>query len=333
MVTPPGSSTASTLLSVLSYSLCAAGVSGLACGAEPNGPADSPLGRYFLVASEGLYVVEKDGRPSWSYHPTPYQGQGWGKYDDLIYDGWVLPGERVLFSTHRYVRELDRNKQTVWEYRVPGMTEIKSCVPLGNGRVAVLHSNQQAILEIEEGTGSITHRIPLSAKGSDHTRYNMIRRTPSGNYLVALRAEERFVEVDRDGEILRSFPVSGLPVMAQRMSDGTTLCSGEFGLLRFDADGTEIWSLTREDVAPSFPLIYAVGFNEMKDGRLLVVNSDWHYARKNQNRVQMFLVDSNRNFPWTLPSSAFDGWKKSAVEKKTGFTEHRCALIQIFPDK
>ena len=39
--------------------------------------ADSPLRRYLLVASEGLYEVEPDGSCSWSYNPEPYKGQGW----------------------------------------------------------------------------------------------------------------------------------------------------------------------------------------------------------------------------------------------------------------
>ena len=33
------------------------------------------LGRFLLVASEGLYLVESDGSCSWSYHPEPYGQQ------------------------------------------------------------------------------------------------------------------------------------------------------------------------------------------------------------------------------------------------------------------
>ncbi len=60
----------------------------------------------------------RTGKPSWSYLPTPYKGQGWVQYDDLIYDGWALPNGHFLYATHRYVREVDRDKRTIWEYRV-----------------------------------------------------------------------------------------------------------------------------------------------------------------------------------------------------------------------
>src|SRR5262252_6362535 len=80
--------------------------------------SEPALGRYLLVSSEGLYVVEPDGRPSWSYHPAPPGQQVRAMEDDIIYDGSAIPGGHFVFSTHRYIREIDRDKKTVWEYRV-----------------------------------------------------------------------------------------------------------------------------------------------------------------------------------------------------------------------
>jgi len=147
------------------------------------------LGRYLLVASEGLYVVERDGSSSWSYHPAPAGQQILGMEDDIIYDGWALPHDHYLFSTHRYIREIDRDKRTVWEYRVTAPAEVKSGVPLSNGRIAVLNSEEQAILELQPGTSEVLHRVPVPAKGTDHTHYMLLRRTPEGNYLVALNPQ------------------------------------------------------------------------------------------------------------------------------------------------
>ena len=181
------------------------------CEGAEFGKADQEgIGRFLLVSSEGLYIVESDGRCSWSFTVPPLDGQSPGEFDHLIYDGWALPNGNILYGTHRYVREINRQKQTVWEYRVEGKNKVKTCLPLPNGRVAVLNSQEQAILELESGTGRLLHRISVPAEGTLHTRYNLLRRTPEGNYLVALRAEERFVEVDSAGKILRSLPVPSL---------------------------------------------------------------------------------------------------------------------------
>ena len=69
----------------------------------------SPLGRFLLVASEGLYVVEPDGSSSWAYHPAPLGQQVRGMEDDIIYDGCPLSNGHYLFSTHRYIRNFQKN--------------------------------------------------------------------------------------------------------------------------------------------------------------------------------------------------------------------------------
>ena len=103
---------------------------------------------------------------------------------------FFLPTNCARPPAHRYVREIDREKRAVWEYRVQGTTDVKTCVPLPDGNVAVLNSQEQAILELESGTGKVLCRIAVPAKGSDHTRYNLLRRASNGNYLVALRDEK-----------------------------------------------------------------------------------------------------------------------------------------------
>jgi hypothetical protein len=290
------------------------------------GTPTSPLRRYLLVASEGLYVVEPNGRPSWSYNPSPFGKQS---FDEIIYDGWALPEDHFIYSTHRYAREIDCNKRTLWEYRVSGDIEVKSCVPLSPGRVALLNSEEQAILELETRTNKVLNRIPVPAKGSHHTRYMLLRRTPEGNYLVALREEKRFVEVDPSGKMLHSVSVPDLPVMAQRLADGSTLASGRFGLVRLDAESWKSsWTFTPDDTASHFPFNIAWGTLEMPDHSLLVVNDDWHIREKDQNRVQLFTLDSKKNISWFLPATAFAEWKHSEVEPRTGLTEHRCVILQ-----
>ena len=316
-------------------------IAGQGLAAENTGPVastfPSPLGRFLLVAGEGLYVVEPDGTPSWSYHPAPPGQPG---YDDIIYDGWPLPDGHYLFSTTRYVREIDRDQRTLWEYRVKAPTEVKCGVPLPNGNVAALNSQEQAILELEAGTGRVLRRTPLPAQGDDHTRYMLMRRTPEGNYLVALRAEERFVEVTPEGKVVHSFSTPAgevvhkfklpcMPVMAQRLADGTTLGTGFFGLVRLDADWKLSWWFTHADAAPHFPLLFTWGVTELPDHRLVVANSDWHSPQAGVNRVQLFAVDAEKRISWVLPATAYQPWKRSEVEPATGFTEHRTNIVQL----
>ena len=311
--------------------VCITTLPSLAAADKPSATPASPLGRYLLVASEGLYVVEPDGKSSWFYHPAAAGQQVRGMEDDIIYDGFALANGNFLFSTHRYIREVDRQKRTVWEYRLVAPAEVKSGVPLPNGGVAVLNSSEQAILELEPGTNKVLHRIPVPAKGTDHTRYMLMRRTPEGNYLVALRDEQRLVEVNPAGQLLHSFTVPGMPVMAQRLSDGSTIGTGKFGMVKLDADWKNIWSFAAPDAEANFPLLISWGVTELPDRRLIVANSDWHLGKKDDNRVQFFAVDAARNVSWTLPATAYLPWKRSELEPRTGFTEHRSVVVRPLP--
>ena len=133
-------------------------------GAGFGKPDQEGIGRFLLVSSEGLYIVESDGRCSWSFTVPPLGGQSPGEFDHLIYDGWALANGNILYGTHRYVREINRQKQTVWEYRVKGKNKVKTCLPLPNGRVAVLNSQEQAIIELESGTGRGSAPDPRSRR-------------------------------------------------------------------------------------------------------------------------------------------------------------------------
>jgi len=314
------------LLSVLAVVALAANTT--AAESIPSGFQSSPLGRFLLQAAEGLYIVERDGTCSWSYTFAFPQRQTLTQFDDLIGDACVLPSGNILYAANRYVREIDRQKRTVWEYRVSGTAEVKSCVPLAGNRVAILNSEEQAILELGRGSDRILKRIPFPAEGTNHTRYNLLRATPEGNYLLALRTENRFVEVTPEGKTVMSYPVTSLPVVAQRLSDGTTLCSARIEVTSFDRVGKRLWSYTRKDAEPDFPMIIAAGAVELPGGRLVVANSDWHYKEPDGNRVQLFMLNSQHKLAWTLPASALAGWKQSWTEPKTGLIEHRCMVIQ-----
>lgn len=293
----------------------------------------NPLGRYLLVASEGLYVVEADGQASWSYQPAPALQPFRGMEDDLIYDGWALGNGHYLYSTHRYIREIDPSKRTIWEYRVEAPAEVKSGVPLPNGRIAVLHSREQAILELEPGTGKVLHRIPVPAKGNDHTRYMLLRATPQGTFLVALREEARVVEVDSSGKVLHSLSLPKMPVMALRLNDGSTVVSGAFGLSKLNPQWEEVWRYTSEKDELGFPLLIGWGILERPDHGLIVVNSDWHLKKDGDNRVQVFSLDSSNRVDWMLDSSKLGNWKHSDREPRSGFIEHRSVVVRTLPPR
>ena len=80
-------------------------------------------------------------------------------------------------------------------------------------------------------------------------------------------------------------------------------------------------------------LMWPYGTIPLEGGRLMVVNSDWHYKEPGSNRVPLFIVGEDKRVEWTLDVKAFEPWKKSETEPRSGLKEHRLMVVQLLPDK
>src|SRR5260370_2909494 len=125
----------------------------------------------------------------------------------------------------------------------------------------------------------------------------LMRGTPEGTYLVALRNEQRLVEVNPSGEMLHLFSTPDMPVMAQRLADGSTIGSGRFGLVKLDGAWKNTWSFTSGDAAPYFPLLITWGITELPDHRLVGANSAWHLAKKDETAFNSSRLTRQSRFP------------------------------------
>lgn len=285
-----------------------------------------PKGAILLASAEGLSVFKRDGVMEFGYFHTPLKD---GKpapvaWSDMIYDGHRLPGGNYVCSSHHFVRELAPDGRVVWEYRVQAPAELKTCTPLPNGDVMTVDAAQMELLQLTESGTRIARRIPVPTDkaASPHNRYNLLRRTDKGTFLLALRAEKAFVEVDADGKDLWRHAVPDLPVVAERLPGGNTLMSWRGGLLEVSASHETVWQLNTADIK-EFPVVIFGGFHRFPNGNTLVANSDWHYRKPEETRVQLFEINARKEVLWRLEADAFAGKKPGSLEPRTGLVEHR----------
>jgi mono/diheme cytochrome c family protein len=308
--------------------LCA---SGLPAASAPPDP-----GSVFIASAEGVSVFDRDGAMSFGHFVTSLKDGKPGpvEWDDMIYDGWRLPSGNYLCSSHRYVRELDPQGNTLWEFRLEAPSELKTCVPLPNGDVMTVDATRMELVQISAGGKGEVKRIPVptTPTAPEHERYNLLRRTPAGTFLLALRSEKAFIEIDETGKELWRHPVPELPVVAERLANGNTLMSWKSGLIEAAPDHTVVWELKVADIT-DFPVIITGGFYRFENGNTLIANSDWHYKADGENRVQLFEVTPDKKVVWTLGTDAFAGKKPGSLEPSTGLVEQRIIGIQWLPEE
>lgn len=306
--------------------LCVSGV--FAAPVEP--------GSVFIASAEGVSVFNRDGAMTFGHFVTSLTDGKPGpvEWDDMIYDGWRLPSGNYLCSSHRYVRELDPQGKMLWEFRLAAPSELKTCVPLPNGDVMTVDATHMELVQIADQGKREVKRIPVptTPTAPEHERYNLLRRTPAGTYLLALRSEKAFIEIDESGKELWRHPVPELPVVAERLPNGNTLMSWKSGLIEAAPDHTVVWELKAADIT-EFPVIITGGFHRFENGNTLIANSDWHYHEPGQNRVQLFEVNAEKKVVWTLGTDAFEGKKPGSLEPSTGLVEQRIIGIQWLPEE
>jgi|UniRef100_UPI00378440C6 hypothetical protein len=288
-------------------------------------------GSVLIASADGLSVFDRTGAMSFGqfFVSMNEDKPGAAVWSDMIYDGCRLASGNYLASSHEWVRELTNKGAVVWEYRVQKPVELKTCIPLPNGDVMTVDAEKMEMLQLTDQGRRIAKRIPVptDVKASPHNRYNLLRRTEAGTFLLALRAEKAFIEINESGKELWRHPVPDLPVVAERLANGNTLMSWRGGLLEVNPDHELVWELKAADIEDFKVLIFG-GFHRFENGNTLIANSDWHYHDAKEAAVQLFEVTRDKKVVWKLGVEAFAGRKPGSLEPKTGNIEHRIIGIQ-----
>ena len=227
--------------------------------AQTNGHAfactDYSQGKVFLVAAGGTV--------DWEYPAA--------SCNDL----WVLPNGNLLFNTGHGVREVNRDKQVVFEYQ--SESEIYACQRLANGNTFIGECNAGRLLEVGP-SGRIVKEIRLLPEGQDggHSYMRNARRLENGHYLVAHYGEQVVREYDGDGKALRTIPAAGGPHSVVRLPNHHTLIScgdqpGGSRVFEADAEGKTVWEV-RGDELPGVSLKFVAGLQRLPNGNTVICN-------------------------------------------------------------
>lgn len=252
--------------------------------AEPA-PIQSGKPRPFVCTdyTQGkVFIVSAAGKVEWEYAAS--------SCNDL----WVLPSGNLLFNTGRGVKEVNREKQIVFEYQgspvkqvvrqkdgtskeVQSPSEIYACQRLANGNTFVGECNSGRLLEITAG-GKIVKDIRLLPEGKDggHSYMRNARKLDNGSYLVAHYGQQVVREYDGEGKLVKEIPAVGGPHSAARLANGHTLVScgdlkGGSRVFEVDAEGKTVWEV-KGDELPGISLKFMAGFHRLPNGNTVMCN-------------------------------------------------------------
>lgn len=237
-----------------------------------------------------------------------------------LHDLQLLDGSRVLFQeTWTRLVEVDlRTRKVVWTYDAAtqnrtdgdGPVEVHSFQRLEDGVTLVAESGPRRLVEVDRH-GRLLHVVPLKVdKPSAHHDTRLVRRTPTGTYLVAHENDGVVREYARDGTVVWSWHVPlgdraaapghgpdgyGNQVFsAQRLPNGNTLVGTGNGhrVVEVDPSGKVVWELGQDEL-PGIRLAWVTTVQVLSNGNLVVGNC---HAGKDQ--PQLVEVTRDKQVVW-----------------------------------
>jgi len=166
----------------------------------------SAWGQHRLVTqgNNRLAIVDREGKIEWE---MPWGG---------IHDIHVLPDGHIMVQQGpAKVVEIDpATKKVVWSYNSANQNgnqgkpvEVHAFQPLSDGRVMIVESGPARIIEVDR-QGKLLHEVKLKVlHPSTHSDTRLVRKLPSGNYLVAHEADGFVREYDSQGKVVWDFEV------------------------------------------------------------------------------------------------------------------------------
>ncbi|MEZ6065240.1 MAG: hypothetical protein R3B90_05935 [Planctomycetaceae bacterium] len=236
----------------------------------------------FFVAGPTLTgIIGEDGEVAWD------AGRPGAR------DGFVLDNGNVLIAWANEVKELTRDHQLVFHYKLqPPNQEIATAARLDDGNTLIVELGPQPRLLEVNRAGEIELQCPLQPETDNtHMQTRMARKLANGNYLVPHLLAFKVKEYAPDGQVVQEFrtdleelggrAAENWPFTAIRLNNGHTLVNLTHGnkTIELDADGAVVWKVSNDDLEGS-PFDDACGGQRLPNGNTVIAA---YHAQRGSN--------------------------------------------------
>ena len=255
--------------------------------------SQSGIKHSFLICGSRTVLLNEDSEIIW-------QTKGYGR------DGFVLQNGNVLVSVGNVAKEITREGQIVWSYKLSkGNKELGSCVRLQNGNTLVVERGvKPQLLEISR-TGSTAVTVPLKPETTNaHMQTRMARKLANGNYIVPHLLAFAVKEYKPDGTVVRTIKTDlpelggrkerNWPFTAIQIDGGNLLVNLTNGnkTVEFDHAGKVAWRVDNSHVGGRFA--DPCGGQRLANGNTIICS----YGQKKGDMPKLFEVNREKEVVW-----------------------------------
>ncbi|WP_370861357.1 beta-propeller domain-containing protein [Parabacteroides faecis] len=236
---------------------------------------------------------KKTGEIEWS-HPL-------AAHEDCN-DVEITKEGNILYAYTSGARLIDREQQTLWDFKVKKGEELFTATQLPSGRyMLAICGMPSRIIELDPH-GQPVEEIEFDTNITGvHDQFRQIVKTPQNTYLIPLMGKGEVIEMNKEKEVINRVECGGNPFTIQILKNGNWLvsCGDAHYFVEIDPGNKQILRKVGSDDLSNISLLFVAELVRYKNGNTLI--SNWNGHSQDKSQPLLIEVDPGNRVVWTLP--------------------------------
>lgn len=223
----------------------------------------------------------------------------------------MTPSGNILLSYKKGARLIDRAKNVIWDYtNVADTAELQTATQLPSGGFLLAVCDGPArFIELDslgQQVREVTYDFGISVP---HAQFRRVIKSQNGNYLIPIITQEKVVEIDGNGALVREYVMSAgsLPFSLEELPGGNILVGLGDGhaLTEYDrSSGQTVKTIAQNDI-PGLELQFVAQCKRLDNGNTLIANWQGHLENPSAcPYAQLVEIDPSGAVVWSFDNKA-----------------------------
>lgn len=221
---------------------------------------------------------------------------------DECNDVEVTPGGNILFAYSKGARLINRNHETIWDYRAKENEEIHTAIRLHDGSFLIAACGEPArIVELDKDGKQMKEITFQTVTLNIHRQFRQIAKSDDGTYFVPLMAKRKILQISPEGRYKESLFVGKDLFSVKVLASGNLLvsCGNSRSFVEMNPATPHRDSMVITNSVRGASLLYVAEIFLCRNGNRLIANANMYSDDKSQ--PLLIETDENNEVVWTLP--------------------------------
>ena len=214
----------------------------------------------------------------------------------------VTPDGNVLYAYFRGAKLINRNHETIWDYKAKENEEIHSVTRLKDGSYMIAVCGEPArIVELDPSGNQIKEITFRTLIFNVHNQFRQVSKTDDGIYLIPLMEKQKVLMLTSEGRNKGAVYIGSNIFSVKSLASNRLLvsCGSDSRFVIIDPDNQQKENIVITNEIDGGVLRYVAEIFVYNNGNKLIANSNMYSNDKSQ--PLLIEIDEYNKVIWNLP--------------------------------